>query len=105
MIYVASPYSHSNPKIMEKRYFQVMDYCVGLLGKGEFPYSPIVYGHEMANRYAMRTDAKFWEVFNFHMLQLSNCMHVCMFEGWKESKGVAGEIKEAERIGLPIIYV
>jgi hypothetical protein len=105
MIYVASPYSHDSKQIMHERYLDVMEYCHHLLLQGHFPFSPIVYGHELALRHDLPTDAEFWWNFNEAFMRRANCLHVYCLPGWKESKGVKKEIEYAEEKGIPIVYL
>ena len=36
---------------------------------------------------------------------LSTCTHIAMLEGWEDSKGAMREKKEAEKLGLEIMYL
>ena len=36
---------------------------------------------------------------------LSTCTHIAMLEGWEDSKGAMREKKEAEKMGLEIMYL
>lgn len=36
---------------------------------------------------------------------LSTCTHIALLEGWQESKGAMREKKEAERLGLEVMYL
>lgn len=35
---------------------------------------------------------------------LRTCTHIVMIEGWEESKGANKELKEAQKLGLEIIF-
>lgn len=104
IVYVASPYSHPDPQIMQFRYEVIRDYCAELIQQGTFAFSPIIYGHEMAKFNEMPTDAAWWEAFNFAFLSIAQELHVCCMDGWKESKGVQAEIDFAEKNGIPVTY-
>ena len=36
---------------------------------------------------------------------LSTCTHIALLEGWEDSKGAMREKKEAEKLGLEIMYL
>lgn len=111
MIYVASPYTFKSPSIervywkMKFRHAAVERYVAHLIKQGEFPYSPIVYAHEISHRYALPTDAEWWKSFNEHMLRKADVLHVYNMEGWEQSKGIAMEMQFAEACGIPIVHV
>ena len=77
----------------------------GWLKQGVHIYSPIVHCHELAKIADMPRDAGFWERYNFTMLAAAEQLWVLMIAGWLESKGIAGEITEAKRLEIPIIYI
>lgn len=105
MIYVASPYSDPSRHVMEDRYFTVAEYCARLISKGEFPYSPIVYGHNLAILHDLPTDAAFWWEWNAYMMRCCNALHIYHIDGWDRSVGVAQELAYATEIGLSIVHV
>ena len=105
MIYIASPYSHPDRSVMELRYRYVMNYVDYLLKKGEFAYSPIVYGHEIAKYHSLPTDANFWKNWDEAMMRRCDVLHFYLLDGWKESNGMMMELNYAEENGMPIVYV
>lgn len=90
-IYIASPYSHADPEVRERRYQQVMYYTAALLGTRRWCYSPIVHCHELANTHNIPTDAQYWMNYNFAMLSSAKELHVYCLDGWQDSVGVAAE--------------
>lgn len=105
LVYIASPYSHSDFSVMEARFHEVRDYTVKLLRDGIVAFSPIVYGHEIAKYAQLPTDAVWWNDFNFSFLIKSKVMHICLMDGWMESAGIAMEIEFAKSHGIPIVHV
>lgn len=102
--YVASPYSSKDPEIIQRR-FNIVEEFTGLrLLQGEHLYSPIVHCHEIAKKYDLPKDFKFWQDYNRAMLSTASLMIVLMIDGWKESVGVQGEIEFAEQCGIQVIY-
>ena len=105
MIYLASPYSHPEQKIMQRRYHQVMRATSILLKGGVYVYSPIVHCHVMANMHNLPTDFEFWKGYNEHMIGCSESLYVFCLDGWDFSKGVAGEMAFAKERELPIVFL
>jgi hypothetical protein len=104
MIYVASPYSHPDEAVREKRYLAAFNYCAAQLINGLVVFSPIVYGHLFSTRFGIAGDYLTWQRFNDEMLLACNEIHILCLPGWKESKGVAHELALAAQynIGLRI---
>lgn len=105
MIYLASPYTHTNPTIVEKRYKQTIAAMAYLLGQGKFVYSPIVHCHVIATEHNLQTDYLFWKEYNEHFLDLSNEIIVLCLDGWEESKGIAHEIDYCTNKNKIITYM
>lgn len=105
LIYLASPYSHSDPKIMEKRFQLVLKATAELTNQGLLIYSPIVHSHPMAVDYKLPTDFNFWQKYNFGMIDHCNAIAVLTIDGWRESKGIKGEMQYAMSTGKDIFYV
>lgn len=104
-VYLASPYSHANPFVREMRYLRTTQALANALKQGIYMYSPIVHCHELAKIADLPRDAGFWEKYNFTMLAAAEILWVLMLPGWMESKGIASEIVEAKRIGLPVVQI
>lgn len=104
MIYIASPYS-GTPEQMESRYKAVADYTARMINVGLVVYSPIVHFHHLANEHELPKDFEFWKNINIGMINVSTQLFVLCIDGWKESKGVKGEIEYAVSKGIPVTYV
>lgn len=105
MIYVASPYSHQDPRIQEHRFLMAEFYVASAMLANHPVFSPIVYCHSLSLKYSLPGDAAYWKRFNNTMLRKSDAMHVLHIMGWHESKGVQYEIMMAEELGIPVIAV
>lgn len=101
MIYLASPYSSPDPLIMKTRFLLAEQVCASLIASGEFPYSPIVHCHEMAQKYSLPTDFAFWQRYNIDMLRRADKLFILMIEGWQSSLGVTYERDFAKACGIP----
>jgi hypothetical protein len=104
MIYVASPYSHSDHSIRFQRYLQVREFVWLRMQMGETVISPIVYGHQFARDFSAPIDAHYWESFNLSLFLACNKVYVLKLAGWEKSYGIAMEIAWAESANLPIEY-
>ena len=105
MIFIASPYLHDDPEVMDHRYLTVEQYVAECLFKGECVISPIVTYHHMANRFDMRKDYKFWKEVNHDLVERSDSIRVLMLPDWRESKGVLDELALSSYINLPIEFI
>ncbi len=104
MIYLASPYSHSDANIREQRFFDVCRMTVTLMQQGHVVFAPIVHGHPLVG-HGLPTDWTFWERFDREHLRRCDELMVLRLDGWRESVGVAAEIRIAAELGKPVQYV
>lgn len=100
--YVASPYSDPNPAVRQARYEAAVAFVAWCYASGWVVYSPIVHSHPPALVAELPTDAAFWWRVNETMLAVATEVLVLKIPGWDRSKGVAQEMDEAERAGLPV---
>jgi hypothetical protein len=105
IIYVASPYTHDDPLVVDQRFMAVRDYVTTQLRAGALYFSPIVYTHELAKAASLPGDAAFWFEFNFRMLKVCDKVIILKLQGWEKSIGVASEIAYAKTHGKPLEYV
>lgn len=94
LIYLASPYSHSDPAVMQQRFEQVCEATAGLLRAGYMVYSPIVHSHPLT-KYGLPTDWAYWEQLDTQMIEMCGALVILMLDGWDESTGVTNEIGKA----------
>ena len=104
MIYLASPYSHPDPKVRERRYWDACAFTAKRMREGAIIYSPIASSHVLSTVYGLPTHFAFWERFDKAILDRCTALEVLMLEGWQDSVGVTAEIKYAAKLGLPITY-
>jgi hypothetical protein len=105
IVYLAVPYSNSDEKVREERFLKVNKVAARLLKEGITVFSPISHSHPLALAGDLPTDFDFWLQFDKTFLSHSKKLIVLMLDGWTTSKGVAGEIKIAQELGLPIEYI
>jgi len=104
MIYLASPYTHPDPKIREERFQAVCLQASIMMRRGITVFSPIAHMHPIA-QYGMPVGWEFWKVFDTEFLEMCSELHILKLPGFKESKGVLGEIQIAESLGKPVVFI
>jgi hypothetical protein len=105
LIYLASPYSHRDPAVMQDRYEQVCQAAADMVAEGQMAISPIAYGHTLLGYREMPGDWTFWESFCISLLAKCERIVVLKMDGWQESRGVQAEICYAEAHGIPVDYI
>lgn len=104
-LYVASPYSHDDPQVMEDRRTAVCKFAGDLIRPGYSVFCPIAHNVAIVQQTGVPTGWEQWKDQDLGILEVCDELVVCMLPGWKESQGVAGEIKRATELGKPISYV
>jgi nucleoside 2-deoxyribosyltransferase len=104
VIYLASPYSHSDSSVQEQRFEAVCKKAAELFRAGQIVFSPIAHSHPIA-KYGIPGDWQTWEAFDRIMIAACDKIVVLCLDGWKTSKGVAAEIEIAKQLGKPVEYI
>lgn len=104
-MYLGSPYSHHDPAVRHMRYRAAGRATAHLIRQGVCVYSPIVHCHEIAREFGLPKDFDFWKEYNFKMLEPADFLLILKLDGWKESKGLEGEMGFAQRKGIPIDFM
>ena len=106
MIYLASPYSHPDPRVRQERYEAAVAYAAAMWREGRTVFSPIAHSHPIA--LLMPEGGGTWEQwaeFDRIIIEACSSIWVLMLPGWRESKGVAAEVKIAHEIVKSVTYV
>lgn len=103
-IYLAGPYSGTEEE-MNYRYEKMMMVTSKILKDNVVIFSPIVHCHQLAKVYDLPKDFKFWENYNFTMLEKANQLSILTLDGWAESKGVKAETKFAHKNNIFTNYL
>lgn len=104
MIYLASPYTHPDPRVRERRFQEACRVSASLLRAGVVVFSPIAHSHPIAN-YGLPTSWEFWSQVDREYLARCDLLAILTIPGWRESTGVQAEIEIAKELGLRIIYI
>lgn len=103
MIYLASPYSHPDPAVRQRRFEAACEYTARLMNAGLLVFSPVVHSHPLV-AYGLPTDWEYWRRLDVAHLDRCERMMVLKLDGWRESVGVEAEIAVAVDRGIPVEY-
>lgn len=104
MIYLASPYTHSDVNVRIERYRQAARYAANLMLQGVQCFSPIAYGHQFNIIHGLPVSFSYWQDFNDRILLSCDEVLVLKIDGYLESRGIAHEIKLADDNGIRVRY-
>jgi hypothetical protein len=107
LIYIASPYSHKNQSIMNKRLRDVTIISAKLTKKyGYAMFLPITQSAAIARHEpSLGGDFKSWKSIDIFLVkEKADEVWVIMLKGWDTSIGVTEEIKCARKYQKPIKY-
>ena len=102
-IYLAIPYSHSFEYMRELRFEIANQEAARLMAEGYIVFSPISHSHPIAVQCNLPKDYEFWKQFDEAFIDWCDELHIVCAPGWKESRGVAREIKYAKKQGKVIV--
>jgi len=105
MIYLAGPYSHKDPKVMQERFEALTKRAAELMIDGFTVFSPITHGHAIAERHDLPLDFAWWSNQCLDMLSRATTLVVLRLDGYSESRGVNAEIAHAEKLSINIEFI
>ena len=105
MIYLASPYTHEQAAVMERRFELACAVVAELVKEDHVIYSPIAHFHPIAVRHELPRDFSFWQRQNLSMLSKADTLLVLRLDGWETSKGVANEIDCAAVMNIHTVHI
>lgn len=104
MIYLASPYSHPDVRVRERRFRQACRAAAALLRAGHAVFSPIAHSHPLVE-HGLPIHWLFWERWGRELLTRCDEVVVLQLDGWIDSVGVRAEIEMARELGKPLQFV
>jgi hypothetical protein len=106
-IYLASPYSHPDPAVREKRFEDACRKMAQYVNRGIPVFAPIVHTHPVADHLPpdKRMDFDLWMKMDLPILRMASELHILSIEGWRASRGVTRETEYAMQLGIPIKQV
>lgn len=102
LIYLASPYSHPNPAVVEQRFQDVSRAAAMMTQDGLMVFCPIAHSHPMAVYGGLTGNWEFWKAIDTEWIERCSELHLLMLPGWNTSTGVNAEVDIALKLGLPI---
>ena len=104
-IYLGSPYTHSDPQVMEERYLATCLKVSQLARENYYVYSPIVHWHPVAKLYGLPRDWEFWKKMDRESIQMMDQVWILKLEGWSISIGLGNEILLAKEFNKPYSFI
>lgn len=104
MIYLASPYSHPDAAVRQRRFQAACRAAAELIRRGHVVFSPIAHSHAIA-QHGLPVDWGFWEEQDRRLLAACDELWVLMLDGWEDSRGVQAEVAIARKLGKPVGYL
>lgn len=100
--YLASPYTHDDQQVIERRVELAHEYFAEFTLHGIHIHNATYETHRAARTHRLPTHYQFWLEHNSAFIRPSAGVIVAELDGWDESKGVRSEIQEARDLGLPV---
>jgi hypothetical protein len=105
VIYIAAPYSHEKPYIVEARVRVIAGLVGKIMEQGQLPICPLLGSHIVAEVCSLRTDFDFWQRLDREVIRHCEQLWVLCLEGWDRSISVRAEIEWAEKCGIPVRWI
>ncbi len=105
MLYLCSPYSDPDPAVRQERFEAVCRAAAKLMAKGLVVFSPIAHTHHIALAGNLPTGWDYWQRVDEAFLAACSRVVVLELPGWRESKGIAEELRLARVMGKDISYL
>ena len=99
-IYLACPYTSKSERVMKQRVARATEAAALLMEFGHWVFSPITYGHAVANYMSNHVDGTFWLRQVLPYMEICSHLYILREKGWEKSKGIDREIVEANRLNL-----
>lgn len=100
--YLASPYTDPRPSMVAWRYKRNVKALRELTAAGQAVFSPIATYHPM-HEAGLRREYDEWIELDLCWLRRCSRVLVLTLPGWHLSRGVEVEVREAARLGLPVV--
>lgn len=104
-VYLATPYMHKSPTMMDLR-ADISDYIAHeLANDGVIVFAPISSWHKIAKKYGMRGDWEFWKHFDEAFIKCCKKVSIIKLPEWNVSTGVAAERKIADENNIEVDFI
>jgi hypothetical protein len=112
VVYLASPYTHADPAVMEWRYRAAVAAAAYLMQQGAVVFSPIAHSHAIGAVLGKQAGGNldpnthaFWMRQDLPMLRRADRLVVLTAPGFAESRGVSDEVEFALANDIPIDFM
>lgn len=105
LIYLASPYSHPDPLVRERRFNAACHAAAHFMAQGHLIFSPIAHTHPICLAGALPSGFDYWEKYDRAILAVCKEFWILRIDGWEQSKGITAERRIAHELGIPWKYV
>ena len=102
MIYLATPYTDTDPTVRLRRYNLATQIAAALMLDGQHVFSPITHCHPMMKYQDLPPDYDYWEQYDNWFLSSCSELLIVPSIGWENSTGVTAEIEMARSMGIPV---
>ena len=102
MIYLACPYSHSDPAVRDTRFREANRAAAALMEEGHVVFSPLSMSHPIEAHMDTIHDTAWWMRIDLAFMEHCTECVVLALPGWEQSKGVTIERKWFEDRGRPV---
>ena len=102
LVYFASPYSHSDPKVVLERYAEIRDITEAVIREvpGIVPFSAIAYSHQFGHI----ENVDWLTRIDFRILHACDAAMIVEMDGWSDSVGISEEIQYCKKNDIPLFY-
>lgn len=103
LYYLAAPYSHSTPEVVEDRMEEFKHADQHLIKSGFMTVSPL-YKHWIVKDTVIPTDWEYWSKYSKSLLHSCDTLIIIMIDGWSSSTGVIEELRFAVQNSMNILF-
>ena len=104
MVYIASPYTHSDAAIVRARVKAARAVAADTAGHGKTAFSPVLYTHTLLEA-AGAIPPSGWYEFDLCFLEKAKEMVILELPGWEDSQGIMIEKAFAHGRRIPVVHV
>lgn len=107
LIYIATPFTSPSATVRAANFARANRFAAWAMLQGHTVFSPISHSVPVAEYLPseLLLSHEFWQSQDQPLLRLCQEIWICPPDAALTSRGVAAEVKEANRLGLPIRYV
>jgi len=105
IVYLASPYTHPEPKVRQQRFEAVCRAAARLMCDGVYLFSPVAHTHPMVVMGSLPHHFEYWREFDLRFLMMCSSIAVLKLPDWSMSKGIMHELRIAAERQMPVWYL